>query len=300
MSVASTSSGTVIGPLISACSNRIRERSEKRGKEAGTSWICPSFKAVCMLNPHHTLINLNVGLIESVFSLGYFHLGLIGKVRHNAPTMLQMNDIVPIIASSSWAPLLQTAFGASIGFAVAVAGVVFGAWFKEQLRRQSLAAALAAEVEAVTEITGHHMVIELIQTCIASMEANGKPEYPRLPIQDHPLPVFEESVGKLGLLPVELAREVRTFYTYAIAAIQDFRTLSNENLYDRHVDELISFLQEMVRTMNRGFDLAKTLVPQLENEAKRTWNEPQQWSAPSSQQVFGAMHRLRRNIWPQL
>jgi hypothetical protein len=193
--------------------------------------------------------------------------------------MLHMNDILQIIASSSWAPILQTAFGASIGFAVAVAGVIFGAWFKGQLRRQSLAAALAAEMEAVTELTGHHMVVELIQTCIASIEANKTPEYPRFPIQDHPLPVFEESVGEIELLPVELARQVRTFYTYAIAAVQDFRTLYNANLYDRPVDEQLSFLQEMVRTMNRGFDLAKTLIPQLENEAKRMWNEPQQWSA---------------------
>jgi hypothetical protein len=195
--------------------------------------------------------------------------------------MLQMNDIIPIIASSSLAPILQAAVGASIGSAVAVAGVAFGAWFKGQRRRQSLAAALAAEVETVTEITGHQMVVELIQTCIASMEANGKPEYPRFPIQDHPLPVFEGSVGKIGILPVELAREVSTFYTYAIAVVQDFRTLYNANLYDRPVDELVTFLKEMVRTMNRGFDLATTLVPKLENEANRTWNEPQKWSAVS-------------------
>jgi hypothetical protein len=227
-------------------------------------------------------------------------LNLIGKDRHNAPAMLHMNDIILIIASSSWAPLLQTAFGALIGFALAVAGVVFGAWSKGQLQRQSLAAALAEEVEAVTEITGHHMVVELIQTCIASMEANGKPEYPRFAIQDHPLPIFEENVGNLGLLPVALEREVRTFYTYAIAAVHDFRTLYNANLYDRPVDDLISFLQEMVRTMNRGFDLAKTLVPQLENEAKRTWNEPPQWNALSSPHVFGTMHRLRRHFLAQL
>jgi hypothetical protein len=203
-------------------------------------------------------------------SHGILSLNLIGKTRYNAGAMLHMNDIIPLIASSSWAPLLQTAFGASLGFAVAVAGVALRAWFKGQLRRQSLAAALAGEVEAVTELTRHHMVVELIPNCIASMEANGKPEYPRFPIQDHPLPVFEESVGKIGLLPVALATEVRTFYTYAIAAVQDFRTLYNANLYDRPVDELISFLQEMVRTMNRRFDLAKILVPQLENEAKRT------------------------------
>jgi hypothetical protein len=184
-----------------------------------------------------------------------------------------MNSIIPIIASSSWVPISQTTFGASIGAAIAVIGVAFGAWFKGQLWRQSLAAALAAEVEAVTELTGHHRVVELLHTCIASMEANGKPEYPRFPIQDHPFPVFEENVEKIGILPVELAQEVSTFYTYAIAAVQDFRTLYNEGLSERSVDELISFLKEMVRTMNRGFDLAQTLVPKLENEAERTWND---------------------------
>ena len=47
------------------------ERSENEAKRRSASWICPSFKAVCMFNPH-TLIYLNVGFIESVFSWGYF------------------------------------------------------------------------------------------------------------------------------------------------------------------------------------------------------------------------------------
>ena len=63
-----------------------------------------------------------------------------------------MTDFVfPIIASSSWAPIIQTLIGGLIGAAGAVAGGAFGAWFRGQQRRQSLAAALAASVAHQSE-----------------------------------------------------------------------------------------------------------------------------------------------------
>jgi len=61
--------------------------------------------------------------------------------------LIQMNGVLPIIASSWRAPILQTAI-ALIGAAGAIAGGAFGSWFTWQKERQSVAAAFRLQPRA--------------------------------------------------------------------------------------------------------------------------------------------------------
>jgi hypothetical protein len=106
--------------------------------------------------------------------------------------------------------ILQTAIGGLIGAFGAIAGGAFGSWFTWQKERQSVAAALAGEVEAFMAVTEWYQTREFISRGYRS------------PIDDHPFPVFEANVGKIGFLPPDLARDVAGFYSHARRVVEEF------------------------------------------------------------------------------
>jgi hypothetical protein len=129
-----------------------------------------------------------------------------------------------------WPPILQTTLGGLIGAAWAVVGGAFGSWFSWQKEWQSLAAALAGEIEAVKAVAEFRRYKEVMQWCIQQTIANNTATYLTFSIDEHAFPAFEQNVGKIGQLPPDLARDVTVFYTYAKSLVQDFRTIRNEKL----------------------------------------------------------------------
>jgi hypothetical protein len=85
--------------------------------------------------------------------------------------------MITLLASTSWAPFFQTAIGALIGAVGAIGGGSFGSWFKWQKQRQSLAAALAGEVEAVKSVVEFRQYRLVIQDCIEFTKANNKAKW---------------------------------------------------------------------------------------------------------------------------
>ena len=168
-----------------------------------------------------------------------------------------MNGMVPIIASAWWAPVLQTAIGALIGATGAIAGGAFGSWFTWQKERQSVAAAFAGEVLGFMDAINWRGIREFI--------ARGY----KFPIDDHPFPVFEANVGKIGLLPADLAGEVAGFYSHARGIVQDVLTINR--------GEPILNEEEIRASLLKGIDTLETkanaLASQLQKEAARTWRD---------------------------
>src|SRR6516225_968291 len=109
--------------------------------------------------------------------------------------------------SDWWPPILQTALGGVIGAVGAVIGGAFGSWFTWQKERQSLAAALAGEVEAVKAVTEFRRYRQVLLWCIDQTNATGKVVYLTFSIDEHPFPAYEQNVGKIGHLPPDLARD---------------------------------------------------------------------------------------------
>jgi len=177
----------------------------------------------------------------------------------------------PILASSWWAPILQTAIGGVIGAGGAIAGGAFGSWFNWQKERQAIAAALAGEVEAAKSVAEFRQFRPIIESCLESTKAQGKLVYLRFSFDDHPFPVFEQNVSKIGFLPQDLARQVTEFYSYARSSVQDLRTLYNQDLNDWPLPAAIGFLESMIKAIDACTGLAEALVPRLRQEAARSW-----------------------------
>jgi hypothetical protein len=108
--------------------------------------------------------------------------------------------------SAWWPPILQTA----IGGLLAIGAGAFSSWFAWQKERQSVAAAFAAEVQGVIDF------LEWPQVCENLLQGQ------KFLIGDPRLLVFKANVGKIGLLPADLAPKDVGFYNYAEGILQDF------------------------------------------------------------------------------
>jgi hypothetical protein len=169
-----------------------------------------------------------------------------------------MNDMGPIIASSWWPPILQTALGGMIGAVGAIAGGAFGSWFTWQKERQSVAAALAGEVQAIIDVIDWRQIVELI------------PHGYKFPVDAHPFPVFEAHIGNIGLLPADLSAKVATYYAHARGIVQDFQTIYKDAI---HPGTETSFRVHLAQNIETMLAIGKALIPELQKEAKRTWRD---------------------------
>ena len=162
-----------------------------------------------------------------------------------------------LLGSAWWAPILQTAIGGLIGAAGAIVGGAFGSWFTSRKERQSVAAAFAGEVQGFIDGMNWREIREFIRRGY------------KFPFDDHPFPVFEANVGKIGLLPADLAGEVAGFYSHARGIVQDFLTINKgESILNEQ--EIRASLLKVIDTLETK---ANALVSELQKEAARTWRD---------------------------
>jgi hypothetical protein len=83
---------------------------------------------------------------------------------------------------------------------LAIAGGAFGSWFTWQKERQSVAAAFAAEVQGIVDLIESRL--ELIR--LGYKFSTDNPQFA----------VLETNVGKIGLLPTDIAAKVVGFYNH--------------------------------------------------------------------------------------
>jgi hypothetical protein len=92
----------------------------------------------------------------------------------------------------------------------------------------------------------------------------------QFPIDEGAFPVFAACVGKIGLLPSDLAGKVTEFYGYAAGIVRDFKTLDTRDL--NHV-QAAKFRTNLVKWIDDLEAKAASLVPELRKEAARSWIE---------------------------
>ena len=169
-----------------------------------------------------------------------------------APNEEAMN---PLLAASSWPPVIQTLIGA----VAAVIGGAFAQWFTWQKERRALAAAFAGEIQCVVEATNFRSARRFIE--------QGKV----LPTKIS-FPIFETNVAKIGFLPADLAGRVAVFYSDLGGVFLDFETLDaaliKQTIRIANADEIKKGVLQRLDALESA---AIPLVAKLRQEAKRRW-----------------------------
>jgi hypothetical protein len=179
--------------------------------------------------------------------------------------------VSPTLVTSPWVPGAFILAGAAIGATASIVGGAFSQWFTWQKERQSLAAALASEVQGFMSIVGSKQIRSRIQECIDRTNETGKAFCYKFPIDDHPFPVFEQNVSKIGFLPIDLAEKVAEFYTYARGTVQDFRGTLVQDWSKWPAAEAVRFMEGFIQGIDAIAESAKIVVPELKREVARTW-----------------------------
>ena len=166
-----------------------------------------------------------------------------------------LHDMNLPVAASAWPPVIQTAIGA----VAAIAGGAFTQWFTWQKERRALAAAFAGEIQSVVKAQNFRNLQAMIK--------QGK-----VPSAQPSFPVFDANVGKIGMLPVDLAGRVSVFYSDLAGVYLDLRTLY-EALIERKIqienpEEIKTGLLKRLPTLESE---ANSLVANLRKESKRKW-----------------------------
>ena len=91
----------------------------------------------------------------------------------------------------------------------------------------------------------------------------------KFPIDEHPFPIFDANVGKIGFLPAPLAGDVAGFYSFAKGIVQDILVIYKGEFTGR-VPEMV-FRRNLVKTLDKVEAKGVALIAELQKEAKRTW-----------------------------
>jgi hypothetical protein len=152
-----------------------------------------------------------------------------------------------VLGSAWWESFLSTV----VGGLLAIAGGAFASWLSWKRERKSVAAAFAAEVQGILDIYDWRHTIERIpQGWKFSVEPN--------------FPVFESHVGKIGLLPTDLAAKVTVFYNYAAGVFMDFKAIYKDEVPQ---ETLPRFRERFVNKIETMLMKRQALVPKLQKEA---------------------------------
>jgi hypothetical protein len=151
-----------------------------------------------------------------------------------------------------FAPLLQTLIGAI----AAIGGGTFALWVGWQKERQSVAIALAGEIQGFVGVLNWRNTRDLL-----------KKGY-KFPIGEGPFPVFAAFLSKIGYLPSELTGQVVDFYTCASGIAQDFSTLNTQQFAP---GQETKFRENLIKGIDDLEAKAAILVPALRKEATRAW-----------------------------
>jgi hypothetical protein len=168
--------------------------------------------------------------------------------------------IVILLVESSWAPAVLSIVGVLVGALAAIGGGAFAQWFTRQLERQSLAAALAGEIQCIVEATNWKDARRDVE--------QGKV----VAVDERAFPIFDANLAKIGLLPADLAGKVAVFYHELGSVFQDFRTLWGALMEGKSIRNIDQFRTRLVQRMDSVEAKAKVLLLELKQEAARPWH----------------------------
>jgi hypothetical protein len=162
---------------------------------------------------------------------------------------------------------------AIIAVAAAVAVAYTTNFMGEDFRRfrdgSALAAALAGELRAHGEALPTLRVG--LEALIRMAELGLKPELPSIDTPNDP--VFEQGVGRLGLLGVELAQDV-VFVYQTMRAFRLLMKVVATDQADMSTERLVRYYRECMQAIERAAQRAEPLVLELQRRAEEKTYKP--------------------------
>ncbi|MFL6207949.1 MAG: hypothetical protein ACJ74W_03825 [Pyrinomonadaceae bacterium] len=166
----------------------------------------------------------------------------------------------------SYMPLLQTLIGGLLTFLGGLSATYLIQRSQRKADRQNLASAFYGEVSALLAIIEKRGYLESIEHDLEHMARTGQISLTHFKVSRSYFNVYEQNVGKIGLLPAPLPEKIVSFYTFVFAALEDFQDIGEGKFQHCAVSEVKEMLEELLDISKNVLILGK----QIQNLIKPT------------------------------
>jgi len=166
-------------------------------------------------------------------------------------------------------PAMAALIGSLIGAFAGIGGGLLLEAYRRRRDRQGTASALAGEIASILFMAERRKYVEYFETILPSLDGGvdiliGK----FAPDADHPEPVADRLIDKLGLLPRNLPERVVRFYSMVAGIRRDLERMANREV---SVSGKATMIREDLAIWTEAVSLGNELVTELQREANGWW-----------------------------
>ncbi len=166
----------------------------------------------------------------------------------------------------SYLPLYQTLAGGFLTFIGGLIGTYLTQRSQKKSERESLMSAFYGEITALLSIIKRRGYFQGIVDDLNYIEKTGEVRLSYFSFTQDFAKVYEENIGKIGLLPAPLPEKIVKFYTFLSAALEDFKGVANSEFDKLTVPEVKELLKELIEISSSTLRLGEELQGLLKND----------------------------------
>ncbi len=150
-----------------------------------------------------------------------------------------------------------------IGGLLAFAGSSFVKWMEFTNERRSLRAAIKAEITGLTDMFTRRGHGDMFRSAIMSWRAEEDFDLYIFTIDENFTPVYNATIGKIGLLGADVAGDVVKFYDTMIAVKAELRAHINGQTHRMTHHQRADRLERLLEMWEEANELTTSLIKRL-------------------------------------
>ncbi len=168
-------------------------------------------------------------------------------------------NIAATSQSSIYLPLISTLVGGLLTFLGGLTGSYLVQKFQRDADRKNLASAFYGEISALLEITEKRQYIQGVEANLQEIKTTGRTNLMSFAVTLKYFNVYDQNVGKLGVLLAPLPEKIVSFYTLTFAAIEDFQEIASGKYQNSNAAAIEKMLEELLDICNEAVALGKEI-----------------------------------------
>ena len=150
-----------------------------------------------------------------------------------------------------------------LGGVLAIAGTSLVKWMEYSFERRSLRAALKAEIGGLIDMFARRGHDDMFRAAISSWRAEEDFDLYVFTLDEHLTPVYDATIGKVGLLGADVAGDVVKFYDMTIGVRAELRAHINGQTHRMSHAVRADRLEKLLDAWMEAVDLAESLSKRL-------------------------------------
>lgn len=170
----------------------------------------------------------------------------------------------------SYLPLFQTLVGGLLTFAGGLLGTYLIQRAQRRAETESLASAFYGEITASLLTIERRQYIQILETKLEELKKEGKREFSYFEITESSFGVYENNIGKIGLLPNPLPEKIFIFYGLLTTALYDLASLNKLKSDDEYKTSRVEqYFLELITDLGAAVISGKDIQSQIRSHFKR-------------------------------